>query len=184
MVKVLFLISSSSILSSSSHLMTKFDEFRVLCDETFTGKYPSSLVVFRSFLHCCFVSTSIKTDFIGLHCRVRHLPFHQLLFFITNAFKSSGNFNLQLPWWEILAIGYHLDFHLYDLKFCLKPYFDVVHHMWGHSGHNPDPLSDYFINTGLGISPMAYSWLRRSAHTKMEWLPSECVPIATALIIL
>ena len=46
--------------------------------------------------------------------------------------------------------------------------------MWGNSGHNPDPLSDYFINTGL----------RQSAHTKMEKFPPECVPIATALIIL
>ena len=33
-----FLISSSSIVSSSSHLMTNFEEFRVLCGETFTGK--------------------------------------------------------------------------------------------------------------------------------------------------
>ena len=32
------------------------------------------------------------------------------------------HFYLQLPWREILAIGYHLDFHLSDLKFCLKPY--------------------------------------------------------------
>ena len=56
--------------------------------------------------------------------------------------------------------------------------------MWGNSGQNPDPLSDYFINTGLGISPMAYSWLQQSAHTKMEKFPPECVPIATAMIIL
>ena len=34
-------------------------------------------------------------------------------------------FDLQLPWWEILAIGYHLDFNMSDLKFCLKPYFSV-----------------------------------------------------------
>ena len=33
-----FLISSSSILSSSSHLMTNFVELRVLCGETFTGR--------------------------------------------------------------------------------------------------------------------------------------------------
>ena len=39
--------------------------------------------------------------------------------------NSVEHFDLQLPWWEILAIGYHLDFHLSDLKFCLKPYFCV-----------------------------------------------------------
>ena len=38
-----FLISSSSILSSSSHLMTNFDEFRVLCGETFTNKIAQEL---------------------------------------------------------------------------------------------------------------------------------------------
>ena len=49
----------------------------------------------------------------------------------------------------------------------------IVHHMWGNSGHNPDLLSDYFINTGLGISHMAYSWLWQSAHTKMEKFPQN-----------
>ena len=91
-------------------------------------------------------------------------------------------FDLQLPWWEILAIGYHLDFHMSDLKFCLKPYLSVE--LFTIRKVTPDPLSDYFIYTRLGISPMAYSWLGQWAHTKMEKLPPECVPIATALIIL
>ena len=100
--------------------------------------------------------------------------------------NSVDLFHQQLPWWEILAIGYHFHFHMSDLRYFLKPYFLCrgVHHMWDNSGHNPDPLSDYFINMGLDISPMAYSWLRQWAHTKMEKLPPECVPIATALIIL
>ena len=39
--------------------------------------------------------------------------------------NSVEHFDLQLPLLEILAIGYHLDFHFSDLKFCLKPYFCV-----------------------------------------------------------
>ena len=34
-------------------------------------------------------------------------------------------FHLQLPWWEILAIGYHFHFHMSDLRYFLKPYFSV-----------------------------------------------------------
>ena len=88
------LISSSCILSSSSHLITNFDEFRILCGETLTGKYPSSLVVFRRFLHCCLVSTSIKTlpDFMGLTLSSSAFAIPSIAFFRTNAFKSSGIF--------------------------------------------------------------------------------------------
>ena len=101
-----------------------------------------------------------------------------IAFFRTNAFKSSEIFwsaasmmrNLGhwlsswflLVWFEVL----------FEAIFLCR----VVHHMWGNSGHNPDPLSDTFINTGLGISPMGYSWLRQSTHTKMEKFPPECVP--------
>ena len=84
-----FLIYCSSILSSSSHLMTNFDEFRALCGETLTGKKPSSLVVSRRFLHCCFVSTSIKTrpHFIGLTLSSSAFAIPSIAFFKTNAFK-------------------------------------------------------------------------------------------------
>ena len=163
-----FFISSSSILSSSSHLMTNFDEFRVLCGETFTGKKPRSLIVFRGFLHCCFVSTSINTlpDFIGFTLSSSAFAIPSIAFFKTNAFKFSGTF------WSAASmmrnLGHWLSFWfslvwfevLFEVLFLCR----VVHHMWGNSGHNPDPFSDYSINTGLGISPMAYSWLRQSAH--------------------
>ena len=74
--------------------MTNFDEFRVQCGETLTGKYPSSLVVFRRFLHCCLVSTLIKTlpDFVGLTLSSSEFAIPSIAFFRTNAFKSSGTF--------------------------------------------------------------------------------------------
>ena len=99
--------------------------------------------------------------------------------------NSVEHFHLQLPWWEILAIGYHFHFHMSDLRYFLKPYFGVeLFTIRKVTQATILTLSDYFINTGLGISPMAYSWLRQWAHTKMEELPPECVQIATALIIL
>ena len=65
-----FLISSSSMLSSSTHLMTNFLEFNVRWGVTLTGIEPISIVVLKRFLIWCFFSTSIKMlpDFIGLHC--------------------------------------------------------------------------------------------------------------------
>ena len=140
------------------------------------------------FLHSCFVSTSIKTlpDFIGFTLSSSAFAIPPIAYFKTNAFKFSGTF------WSAASMMRNLG-HWLSSWFSLvwfEVFFEaiflcrVVHHMWGNSGHNPDPLSDYFINTGLGISPMAYSWLWQSAHTKMEKFPQECVPIATALIIL
>ena len=166
------LISSFSILSSSSHLMKNFDAFRVLCCETITGKYPSSLVVFRRFLHCCFVSTSIKTlpDFIGLTLSSSAFAIPSIAFFKTNAFKSFQTFLSAASMMRNIGHWYISSwFPLVWFKVLFEAMFlsRVVHHMWGNSGYIPDPLSDSFINTGLGISPMAYSWLRRSAHTKM-----------------
>ena len=81
------------------NLMTNFDEFRVLCGETLTGKYPSSLVVFRKFLHCCFVSTSIKTlpEFMGLTLSSSAFAIPSIAFFRTNAFKSNGIFLSPAP---------------------------------------------------------------------------------------
>ena len=167
-----FLISSSSILFSSLHLMTQFDELRVLCGETFTGRWPRSLVVFKRFLHCCFVSTSINTlhDFIGFTLSSSAFAIPSIAFFKTNAFEFNGTF------WSAASMMRNLGHWLSSwfshvwFKVLFEAIFlgRVVHHMWGNSGHNPDPLSDYFKNRGLGISPMAYSWLRRSAHTKME----------------
>ena len=64
-----FLISSS-MLSSSTHLMTNFLEFNVQWGVTLTGIEPISIVVLKRFLLWCFFSTSIKIlpDSIGLHC--------------------------------------------------------------------------------------------------------------------
>ena len=39
--------------------------------------------------------------------------------------NSVEHFHLQLPWWEILAIGYHFHFHMSDLRYFFKPYFGV-----------------------------------------------------------
>ena len=109
-----------------------------------------------------------------------------IAFFRTNAFKSSGTFWSAASMMRNLGHWLSFSFSLVWFEVLFEAIFlcRVVHHMWGNSGHNPDPLSDYFINTGLGISPMAYSWLRQSAHTKMEKFRPECVSIATALIIL
>ena len=86
------LISSSCFWSSSSHSMTNFDEFRVLCGEILTGKYPSSSVVIGRFLHCCFVSTSIKTAWFHGFDIVQFGICHSIdcFFFRTNAFKFNG----------------------------------------------------------------------------------------------
>ena len=61
-----FFISSSSMLSSSTHLMTNFLEFNVRWGVTLTGIEPISIVVLKRFLLWCFFSTSIKCCLISL----------------------------------------------------------------------------------------------------------------------
>ena len=89
-----FLISSSSMLSSSTHLMTNFLEFNVRWGVTLTGIEPISIVVLKRFLLWCFFSTSIKMlpDFIGLHCLGCPFAMPSTAFLSVKTFRFSGIF--------------------------------------------------------------------------------------------
>ena len=89
-----FFISSSSMLSSSAHLMTNFLEFNVGWGVTLAGIEPIIIVVLKRFLLWCFFSTSIKMlpDFIGLHCLGRPFAMPSTAFLSVNTFRFSGIF--------------------------------------------------------------------------------------------
>ena len=163
-----FVISTSSILSRS-HIWWKILMNLGFCvvkrqqvNSTGVWLYSGDL------LHCCIVSTSIKTlpDFIGLSLSSSAFAIPSIALFKTNAFKSSGTF---LPAASMMRNHGHLLSSWFSLVW-FEVWFEAIflcrvgHHMWGNSGHNPDLLPDSFINTGLGISPMVLLTMAISTH--------------------
>ena len=73
-----FFLSSTSTVSSSSHLMKKFDEFKVLCGESLTGKYPS-----------CWVVLEVKGDYWYQLCKyINYIIHYQTHLFLVSHMRQ------------------------------------------------------------------------------------------------